>query len=129
MLPPGDVRNCIAALAEAEPLMRALFQYRFQNGNGLEGHSFGNFHRRPHRPDGRQFEEAVRATSRILAVRGQIVPSTTADVTLGAKFDDGEVVWGESSITHQGKRIEQLYIRPSTPTPTPRRSTRSARRT
>ena len=42
MLPPGDVRNCIAALAEAEPLMRALFQYRFQNGNGLEGHSFGN---------------------------------------------------------------------------------------
>ena len=61
---------------------------------------------------GGNFEEAVRATSRILAVRGQIVPSTTADVTLGAKFDDGEVVWGESEISHQGKRIEQLYIRP-----------------
>jgi uncharacterized cofD-like protein len=113
MLPPGDVRNCIAALAEAEPLMRSLFQYRFHNGNGLEGHSFGNlFIAALTDLMGGNFEEAVRATSRVLAVRGQIVPSTTADVTLGARFDDGETVWGESNITHQGKRIEQLYIRP-----------------
>jgi uncharacterized cofD-like protein len=113
MLPPGDVRNCIAALAETEPLMRSLFQYRFQTGSGLDGHSFGNlFIAALTDLMGGNFEEAVRATSRVLAVRGQIVPSTTADVTLGAKFEDGATIWGESSITHQGKRIEQLYIRP-----------------
>lgn len=113
MLPPGDVRNCIAALAEAEPLMRSLFQYRFQHGTGLNGHSFGNlFIAALTDIMGGNFEEAVRATSRVLAVRGQIVPSTTADVTLGARMDGGEMVWGESSITHQGQRIEQLYIRP-----------------
>ncbi len=113
MLPPGDVRNCIAALAEAEPLIRSLFQYRFQKGTGLGGHSFGNlFIAALTDIMGGNFEEAVRATSRVLAVRGQIVPSTTADVQLGAKFDDGDVVWGESNITHQGKRIDQLYIRP-----------------
>jgi uncharacterized cofD-like protein len=113
ILPPGDVRNCIAALAEAEPLMRSLFQYRFQQGTGLEGHSFGNLFiaALTDLMDG-NFEEAVRATSRVLAVRGQIVPSTTADVTLGARFDDGTTVWGESSISRQGKRIEQLSIRP-----------------
>ncbi|MGE3601688.1 MAG: uridine diphosphate-N-acetylglucosamine-binding protein YvcK, partial [Dehalococcoidia bacterium] len=113
MLPPGDVRNCIAALAETEPLMRSLFQYRFEKGTGLGGHSFGNlFIAALTDLMGGNFEEAVRATSRVLAVRGQIVPSTTADVQLGAKFDDGGVVWGESNITHQGKRIDQLYIRP-----------------
>jgi uncharacterized cofD-like protein len=113
MLPPGDVRNCIAALAETEPLMRSLFQYRFEKGTGLGGHSFGNlFIAALTDLMGGNFEEAVRATSRVLAVRGQIVPSTTADVQLGARFDDGEVVWGESDITHQGKRIDQLYIRP-----------------
>jgi uncharacterized cofD-like protein len=113
MLPPGDVRNCIAALAEAEPLMRSLFQYRFQKGNGLDGHSFGNlFIAALTDLMGGNFEEAVRATSRVLAVRGLIVPSTTADVQLGARFDDGDVVWGESNITHQGKRIDQLFIRP-----------------
>jgi uncharacterized cofD-like protein len=107
------VRNCIAALAEAEPLMRSLFQYRFQSGNGLEGHSFGNlFIAALTDIMGGNFEEAVRATSRVLAVRGLIVPSTTADVTLGARFDDGTVVWGESNITHQGRRIDQLHIRP-----------------
>jgi uncharacterized cofD-like protein len=113
MLPPGDVRNCIAALAEAEPLMRSLFQYRFGHGSGLEGHSFGNlFIAALTDLMGGNFEEAVRATSRVLAVRGQIVPCTTADVTLGARFADGDVVWGESNITHQGKRIEQLMMKP-----------------
>jgi uncharacterized cofD-like protein len=107
------VRNCIAALAEAEPLMRSLFQYRFQQGSGLEGHSFGNlFIAALTDLMGGNFEEAVRATSRVLAVRGQIVPSTTADVKLGARFDDGTIVWGESNIPRQGKRIVQLFIRP-----------------
>jgi uncharacterized cofD-like protein len=113
ILPPGDVRNCIAALAEAEPLMRSLFQYRFESGNGLQGHSFGNlFIAALTDIMGGNFEEAVRATSRVLAVRGSIVPMTTEDVTLGARFVDGATVWGESNITHQGKRIEQLFIKP-----------------
>jgi uncharacterized cofD-like protein len=113
MLPPGDVRNCIAALAETEPLMRSLFQYRFTAGNGLEGHSFGNlFIAALTDLMGGNFEEAVRATSRVLAVLGQIVPATTADVTLGARFTDGAMVWGESAISHEGKRIDQLFIRP-----------------
>jgi uncharacterized cofD-like protein len=113
MLPPGDVRNCIVALADAEPLIRSLFQYRFTQGGGLEGHSFGNLFiaALTDLMDG-NFEEAVRATSRVLAVRGQIVPSTTADVKLGARFVDGSTVWGESRITEQGKRIAQLVIKP-----------------
>src|SRR5262245_32141031 len=87
LLPPGDVRNCIAALAEAEPLMRSLFQYRFGQGTGLEGHSFGNlFIAALTDLMGGNFEEAVRATSRVLAVRGLIVPCTTADITLGARM-------------------------------------------
>jgi len=113
ILPPGDVRNCIAALAEAEPLMRSLFQYRFESGDGLQGHSFGNlFIAALTDIMGGNFEEAVRATSRVLAVRGQILPMTTEDVTLGARFTDGATVWGESDISHQGKRIEQLFLKP-----------------
>ena len=78
MLPPGDVRNCIAALAEAEPLMTQLFQYRFNEGEGLEGHSFGNLFIVAMTDVAGNFEEAVRETSRVLAVRGQILPSTLA---------------------------------------------------
>jgi uncharacterized cofD-like protein len=112
VLPPGDVRNCIAALAEADVEMRRLFQYRFEEGSGLEGHSFGNLFIVALSGITGSFEEAVRATSRILAVRGQILPLTPVDITLGARMADGETVWGESDITHRGKRIERLFIRP-----------------
>jgi len=113
VLPPGDVRNCIAALAEADEEMRRLFQYRFEEGSGLEGHSFGNLFIVALSAITGSFEEAVRATSRILAVRGQIVPLTPVDITLGARMADGEMVWGESNITHRGKRIERLFLRPA----------------
>ena len=113
VLPPGDVRNCIAALAEADEEMRRLFQYRFEEGSGLEGHSFGNLFIVALSAITGSFEEAVRATSRILAVRGQILPLTPVDITLGARMTDGEVVWGESNITHCGKRIERLFLRPA----------------
>lgn len=113
VLPPGDVRNCIAALAEADEEMRRLFQYRFEDGSGLEGHSFGNLLIVALSAITGSFEEAVRATSRILAVRGQIVPLTPVDITLGARMADGEEVWGESHITHRGKRIERLFLRPA----------------
>ena len=112
VLPPGDVRNCIAALAEADEEMRRLFQYRFEEGSGLEGHSFGNLFIVALSAITGSFEEAVRATSRILAVRGQILPLTPVDIQLGARMTDGEEVWGESKISHTGKRIERLFLRP-----------------
>ena len=112
VLPPGDVRNCIAALAEADREILRLFQYRFEEGSGLEGHSFGNLFIVALAGITGSFEEAVRATSRILAVRGQILPLTPADITLGARLASGEEVWGESNITHQGQRIERLFLKP-----------------
>jgi uncharacterized cofD-like protein len=112
VLPPGDVRNCIAALAEADEEMRRLFQHRFEEGSGLEGHSFGNLFIVALSAITGSFEEAVRATSRILAVRGQIFPLTPVDITLGARMADGEMVWGESNITHHGKRIDRLILKP-----------------
>jgi uncharacterized cofD-like protein len=111
LLPPGDLRNCIAALAEAEPLMTRLFQYRFNEG-GLEGHSFGNLFIAAMSGITGNFEEAVRETSRVLAVRGLILPSTLAHVTVHARSDDGELIDGESNVTERGKRIEEVWLQP-----------------
>jgi uncharacterized cofD-like protein len=110
--PPGDVRNCIAALADVEPLMTRLFQYRFNEGSGLEGHSFGNLFIAAMSSVTGNFEEAVRETSRVLAVRGQILPSTLANVTLSAVTEDDEAIHGESQITERGGRIKQVFIHP-----------------
>jgi uncharacterized cofD-like protein len=112
ILPPGDVRNCIAALADAEPLMTSLFQYRFREGSGLEGHSFGNLFIVAMSGVTGNFEEAIRETSRVLAVRGQILPSTLANVTLSATTDEEVTIHGESSITDSGSRIREVYIHP-----------------
>jgi uncharacterized cofD-like protein len=110
--PPGDLRNCIAALADAEPLMTRLFQYRFNEGTGLEGHSFGNLFIAAMTSVTGNFEDAVRETSRVLAVRGQILPSTLAMVTLSAVTHDDEAIHGESKITARGSRIKQVFIHP-----------------
>jgi uncharacterized cofD-like protein len=111
-LPPGDVRNCIAALADAEPLVTRLFQYRFSEGSGLEGHSFGNLFIVAMSGVTGNFEEAIRETSRVLAVRGQIMPSTLANVTLCARTDDEETILGESRITESGSRIREVFLDP-----------------
>ena len=112
ILPPGDVRNCIAALADAEPLMTRLFQYRFSEGSGLEGHSFGNLFIVAMSGVTGNFEEAMRTTSRVLAVRGQILPSTLANVTLYARTEDEETIHGESNITERGAAIREVYLQP-----------------
>jgi uncharacterized cofD-like protein len=112
ILPPGDVRNCIAALADAEPLMTKLFQYRFRDGSGLEGHSFGNLFIVAMSGVTGNFEEAVRETSRVLAVRGQILPSTLANVTLCAHTEDEEEIHGESNITDSPSCIREVFLRP-----------------
>ncbi len=113
VLPPGDLRNCIAALAEAEPLMTRLFQDRFDEGYGLEGHSFGNLFIVAMSNVTGNFEEAVRETSRVLAVRGQILPSTLSNVVVQARSDDGELITGESNITLNGKRMKEVFLSPN----------------
>ncbi len=115
VLPPGDVRNCIAALADAEPLMTKLFQYRFSDGSGLAGHSFGNLFIVAMSGVVGNFEDAIRQTSRVLAVRGQIIPSTLANVTLCAKTTDARTIEGESSIGNGEGRIRQVYLVPENP--------------
>ncbi|MSQ61193.1 MAG: YvcK family protein [Dehalococcoidia bacterium] len=111
VLAPGDVRQCIAALAEAEPLMTQLFQYRFKEG-GLEGHSFGNLFIAAMAEVTGNFETAVRETSRVLAVRGEIMPSTLDNVTLSATMEDNARVFGESSIAAAGRKIKDLNLNP-----------------
>jgi uncharacterized cofD-like protein len=122
VLPPGDVRNCIAALADAEPLVTKLFQYRFdEDSGGLAGHSFGNIFIVAMSGVVGNFEDAIRQTSRVLAVRGQIIPSTLDDVTLSAHTTDQRTIDGESNITHDLKRnghdtrINEVYLTPHNP--------------
>ena len=119
VLPPGDFRQCIAALADSEPLMTRLFQYRFSEGNGLSGHSFGNLFIAAMAGVTGDFESALLQSSRVLAVRGLILPSTLKNVMLCAETLDPEptgaglaMVAGESEITHRGKPIERVYLEP-----------------
>jgi len=118
MLPPGDVRNCLVALADTEPLMESLFQHRFTKGD-LKGHSFGNLFLAAMTEMTGDFEEAVRQSSKVLAVRGRVLPSTLEDVTLCAVVDGGEVVRGETSIPRSGKGIHRVYLDPPAPAPLP----------
>jgi uncharacterized cofD-like protein len=99
-------------MADVEPLMTRLFQYRFKEGTGLEGHSFGNLFIAAMTAVTGNFEDAVRETSRVLAVRGQVLASTLANVTLSAVTHDDEAIHGESQITERGARIKQVFIHP-----------------
>jgi len=119
LLPPGDFRNCIAALADAEPLTTQLFQYRFGRGEGLNGHSFGNLFIAAMAGVTGDFEQAILESSRVLAVRGRIVPSTLQNVTLCADLrgedealDKLSRVEGESRIPKAGLPIERVFLRP-----------------
>jgi len=119
ILPPGDFRNNIVALAQVEPLMSRLFQYRFSEGSPLGGHSFGNLFVLAMTGVTGSFEHAVRETSRVLAVQGVILPSTLQDVQICAVFDDDSEVCGESSIPEAGKPIRRLYLKPEHPAAQP----------
>lgn len=113
VLPPGDIRNCLVALADTEPLMRDLFQYRFQeDGSGLSGHSFGNLFILALSKVAGDFEKAVKESSKILAIRGQVVPSTLKKVVLVARHENGQETQGESNITKVKSRIERVFLRP-----------------
>src|SRR5216684_318749 len=119
ILPPGDFRNNIVALAQVEPLMARLFQYRFGEGSPLGGHSFGNLFVLAMTGVTGSFEHAVRETSRVLAVQGIILPSTLQDVQICALFEDGSEVCGESSIPEVGKPIQRLSLKPEHPAAQP----------
>jgi uncharacterized cofD-like protein len=119
ILPPGDFRNNIVALAEVEPLMARLFQYRFGEGSPLGGHSFGNLFVLAMTGVTGSFEHALRETSRVLAVQGIILPSTPQNVEICAEFTDGTEVCGESRIPEAGKPIQRVRLRPEHPAAQP----------
>lgn len=112
ILPPGDIRNTLIALADTEPLMERLFQYRFSWGNGLTGHSFGNLFIAAMTDITGDFEQSIRAFSKVLAVRGKVLPSTLETVRIGARYHDGAVITGESNIPQVGKKIDRVFIEP-----------------
>ena len=118
--PPGDIRNCLAALAREEPLLTRLFQYRFKTGSGLEGHSFGNLFLTALTAITGNLESAITASSRVLAVQGQVVPATNADVRLWAELENGERIEGESRIGHAPSPIVRLGCTPERPPALPR---------
>jgi len=113
VLPPGDFRNCLVALSEEESLLAELFQYRFDQGNGLAGHSFGNLFIVAMSNVTKSFDSALYESSRVLAIQGRIVPATVANLSLSADLKDGTLVTGESSITEHGGDINRLFIDPS----------------
>ena len=113
MLPPGDLRNCMVALSEDEHLISRLFQHRFQNGEGLAGHSFCNLFVAALAEMTGDFAQAIKLSSQVLATRGQIYPATTSDVTLVASMDDGSIVRGETQISATRRRIVELTLEPA----------------
>lgn len=119
MLPPGDIRNCLAALADDEDLMTALLQYRFEEGGELAGHNLGNLMLAALTEKTGNFEEAVLELSRSLAILGRVIPATLQDIELSAQFDDGSIAAGESTIPTLRKKIESIFLTPSGPTATP----------
>lgn len=118
MLPPGDLRNCIAALAEAEPLMTQLFQHRFKGLGPLKDHALGNLIVAAMCEITGDFESAVRETSRVLAIRGRVLPSTLSDIRLGAILQDGTEVIGQSAI-NKTSHIHQVFLIPEEPSALP----------
>lgn len=119
LLPPGDIRNCLVALADDESLLSELFNHRFQGGNDLGGHSFGNLFLAALTEVVGDFEKAVQVSSQILAIRGKVLPATLDKVTLCAHLRGGLLVRGESAITASHGLIEEVYLDPPGATPAP----------
>ncbi len=113
ILPPGDIRNCLVALAEAEPLMRELFQFRFSKDSHLKGHNFGNLFITAMTKLTGDFEKALEASSKVLAIRGKVIPSTLTKVRLSARFKDGDFIEGETNIPKKEKEIERVFLNPT----------------
>ncbi len=110
ILPPGDIRNCMVALSKDEALMGRLFQYRFHLGRGLRGHNFGNLFLAALTHVTGDFAEAVRVSSKVLAIRGRIFPSTLSNIHLVAKLANGKLVRGETKISKSQVPIRKIEL-------------------
>jgi uncharacterized cofD-like protein len=115
VLPPGDIRNCLAALSDEEKLMTELFQYRFKIGEGLSGHSFGNLFLTAMSDITGDLDKAIAASSKVLAVRGRVLPATLDNVMLWAEMEDGRRIEGESNIPEAGGIIKKIGCEPENP--------------
>ncbi len=112
VLPPGDIRNCLVALADSESMMTDLFQYRFNEGDGLSGHSFGNLFIAAMCGIAGDFDRAIKESSRVLAIKGRVLPSTLQNVALEATLSDGSIVRGETAISRSASPIKSVRLVP-----------------
>jgi uncharacterized cofD-like protein len=119
VLPPGDIRNCMVALAEDDTLMAELFDYRFSAGRGLKGHSFGNLFLTSLTQVTGDFLKAIQVSSEVLAIHGHIYPSTRANVVLEAITNDGERLLGETRIGKSRRPLERILLKPRRCKPLP----------
>jgi hypothetical protein len=120
ILPPGDIRNCLAALSNDEALLAQLFQYRFSSGAGLEGHTFGNLFLTALSEITGSFEEAIAESGRVLSVHGRVLPSTLHDVRLVADMNVPHSIHeirveGESNIPAMAGRVRRVWLEPNVP--------------
>ncbi len=118
ILPPGDIRNCLVALADIEPLMKELMQHRFYKKGDLEGHSFGNLFIASMTEVVGDFEQAVRESSKVLAIKGEVLPATNQNVQIGAIYKDNTKIMGESDIPENEKKIKKVFLKPADCKPT-----------
>jgi uncharacterized cofD-like protein len=117
VLPPGDIRNCLVALADDEALVTDLFRYRFTEGEGLSGHSFGNLFLAALTGVTGNFDHAIKESSRVLNVVGRVLPATLGVVRLCAELDDGTIVEGESNISSAQQPIKRVFFDPPAAAP------------
>lgn len=119
ILPPGDIRNCLVALANEESLMSELFRYRFSMGKDLKGHNFGNLFLAAMTNITGDFEKAVNQSSKILSIAGRVMPATLDISVLSAELEDGSIIEGESKISKSSKPIKKLFLNPPDCKPLP----------
>ena len=120
IIPPGDIRNCLAALSDNHALIADIFQYRFGSGDGLNGHTLGNLVLTALADVMNDFPRAVEIAARVVGAHGTVLPATSEVVTLVAEFEDGRVLSGESAIAAAGGRIARVSLIPERPRFLPR---------
>ncbi|WP_442602039.1 gluconeogenesis factor YvcK family protein [Paenibacillus sp. KN14-4R] len=119
MPPPGDIRNVLTALADVEPLLSLMLQYRFREGTGLAGHSLGNLILAAMKDITGDFVTGIKEMSRVFAVRGRVLPTANQAIILKAEMEDGSFVVGESKIPEARSRIKRVFLEPSDVQPLP----------
>ncbi len=117
--PPGDIRNVLAALSDVEPLVEEMFQHRFKTSNELSGHSLGNLILAAMTSITGNFVHAIQEMSKVLNVRGKVLPAANQSVILHAEMEDGSIVSGESKIPYSGKKIKKVFLTPKNIRPLP----------